>query len=184
MLAFINRGKCRANAKKYILQRITNKEFQAVIVKLDNANEAVAKQIYTTFQRSYKIEAELIGTLNFPPLSRTVNDIKNSQTLFYGLYDDTQLEGVIELLIINDRLEINSLTVDPKHFRKGIADKLICYVLSECVTSTAETTAIVETAVVNEPAIKLYKKHDFVEFKRWTPDHGIEKLAMIRTGIV
>ena len=37
---------------------------------------------------------------------------------------------------------------------------------------------MVETAVVNTPAINLYKKHGFVEFKRWTPAHGIEKLAM------
>ncbi len=38
--------------------------------------------------------------------------------------------------------------------------------------------ARVETAVANTPAINLYKKHGFVEFKRWTPSHGIEKLAM------
>lgn len=86
-----------------------------MIVKLNNANEAVAKQIYTTFQRSYKIEAELIGALNFPPLSRTVTDIHNSQTLFYGFYDDTQLAGVIELAVSDKQLEINSLTVDPEH---------------------------------------------------------------------
>lgn len=173
-------------AECYYLQSIQLKMlqqgFQSMIAKLDNANEAVAKQIYTTFQRSYKIEAELIGTQNFPPLSRTVNDIHNSQTLFYGFYDDTQLAGVIELVIINERLEINSLTVDPKHFRKGIADKLIRYALTNFIETAS--TAIVETAVVNEPAIKLYKKHDFVEFKRWTPEHGIEKLAMLRTGIV
>lgn len=169
-------------AECYYLQPIQLKmlqqEFQSMIAKLDNANEAVAKQIYTTFQRAYKIEAELIGTQNFPPLSRTVNDIHNSQTLFYGFYDDTQLAGVIELVIINERLEINSLTVDPKYFRTGIADKLIRYVFSEYLTNAVITTALVETAAVNEPAIKLYKKHGFVEFKRWTPNHGIEKLAM------
>ena len=153
-----------------------------MITKLDNANDFIAQQIYTIFQRSYKIEAELIGTLNFPPLSRTRNDIQSSQTHFYGLYIDDLLAGAIELVIINERLEINSLTVDPKHFRKGIADKLIRYALTNFIETAS--TAIVETAVVNEPAIKLYKKHDFVEFKRWTPDHGIEKLAMIRTGIV
>ena len=38
--------------------------------------------------------------------------------------------------------------------------------------------AIVETAVVNTPAIKLYNKHGFIEFKTWTPSHGIQKLAM------
>ena len=153
-----------------------------MILQLDNSSYTITREIQSVFQRSYKIEAELIGTLNFPPLLRTVTDIQNSQTLFYGFYDDTQLAGVIELVIINERLEINSLTVDPKHFRKGIADKLIRYALINFIETAS--TAIVETAVVNEPAIKLYKKHDFVEFKRWTPDHGIEKLAMIRTGIV
>jgi hypothetical protein len=39
--------------------------------------------------------------------------------------------------------------------------------------------AIVETAVVNLPAINSYKKHGFVEFKRWTPPHGIEKVVML-----
>ncbi|NMM42111.1 GNAT family N-acetyltransferase [Pseudoalteromonas arctica] len=155
-----------------------------MFAKLDNTNKALAKHIYTTFQRSYKIESELIGTLNFPPLLRTVTDIQSSQTLFYGFYDDTQLAGVIELAITNEQLEINSLTVDPDHFRKGIADKLIHYALSECVICAAITTALVETAVVNEPAIKLYKKHGFVEFKRWTPEHGIEKLAMVKSRAV
>ncbi len=37
---------------------------------------------------------------------------------------------------------------------------------------------MVETAVTNLPAINLYKKHGFAEFKRWTPSHGIEKLAL------
>ena len=161
-------------------------KFQSMIVKLDNVNEAVAKQIYTAFQRSYKIEAELIGTQNFPPLSRTVTDIQDSQTLFYGFYDDTQLAGVIELAITNEQLEINSLVVDPEHFRKGIANGLMHFVLNDFVrtASIKPLTSVVETALVNEPAIKLYKKHGFVEFKRWTPEHGIEKLAMIREGIV
>ncbi|MBB1336840.1 MULTISPECIES: GNAT family N-acetyltransferase [Pseudoalteromonas] len=154
--------------------------------KLDNANEAVAKQIYTTFQRSYKIEAELIGAQNFPPLSRTDTDIQNSQTLFYGLYVSESLAGVIELETNNSQLEINSLTVDPEYFRQGIANRLMHFVLND-FASTAPvnlSTIVVETAVVNEPAIKLYKKHGFVEFKRWTPEHGIEKLAMIKSRAV
>ena len=42
------------------------------------------------------------------------------------------------------------------------------------------TQAIVETAVVNAPAIRLYQKHGFNEFKRFTPSHGIEKLALVK----
>ncbi|SFD66889.1 GNAT family N-acetyltransferase [Pseudoalteromonas denitrificans] len=145
-----------------------------MIEKLDNSNEEIANQIFDIFQNSYKIEAQLIGVRDFPPLSRSAKDIKNSKTLFYGFSENTCLAAVIEIVIEDKHLDINSLTVDPKFFRKGIADKLITYVLEEFDL----TGAVVETAVVNKPAINLYKKHGFVEFKKWTPSHGIEKLAM------
>jgi ribosomal protein S18 acetylase RimI-like enzyme len=145
-----------------------------MIKKLDNSNEEVANQIFTIFQNSYEIEALLIGTLDFPPLLRSAIDIENSKTLFYGFSENECLVASIEIVIENKQLEINSLTVEPDYFRKGIASKLINYVLEKFDF----TEAIVETAVVNKPAINLYKKHGFVEFKRWTPSHGIEKLAM------
>ncbi len=147
-----------------------------MIIKLENSNEEIANRIYTIFQNSYKIEAQLIGVLDFPPLLRSVKDIVNSKTKFYGFNDSESdcLAAVIEIVIEEKRLDIHSLTVDPKYFRKGIADKLISYALE----AFDFTDAIVETAVVNQPAINLYSKHGFVEFKRWTPSHGIEKLAM------
>ena len=145
-----------------------------MIIKIDNSNEDVANNIFTVFQRSYKVEAQLIGTLEFPPLFRSAKDIENSTTHFYGFLENECLAAVIEIEIVDKQLKIDSLTVDPAYFRQGIANKLINYVLTE-INFTA---AIVETAVVNTPAINLYQKHGFVEFKRWTPSHGIEKLAM------
>jgi len=152
-----------------------------MIKRLDNSNGEVATQIFTIFQKSYKMEAQLIAAVDFPPLLRSTKDIGNSKSLFYGFSQDECLAAVIEIVIENKRLDINSLTVDPNYFRKGIADKLINYVLEQF--NFAE--AIVETAVANTPAINLYKKHGFVEFKRWTPSHGIEKLAMsVKSGLV
>lgn len=145
-----------------------------MIEQLNHSNEAVASQIYTVFQNSYKIEAMLIGTLNFPPLSRNTKNIADSTTNFYGFSVNGILAAVIEITYDNDHLHINSLTVEPSYFKQGIASKLINHVL----TNHNFSQATVETAVVNIPAIKLYKKHGFVEFKRFTPDHGIEKLAM------
>ena len=145
-----------------------------MIKKLDNSNAKVANEIFTVFQRSYKIEAQLIGTLDFPPLSRSAKNIEHSTSLFYGFSEKESLAAVIEIVIKGNLLEIDSLTVDPNYFRQGIADKLISYVLNNINL----TRAVVETAVVNIPAINLYKKHGFVVFKRWTPSHGIEKLAM------
>jgi len=145
-----------------------------MITKLENMNKDVADKIYTVFQNSYQVEAQLIGTLNFPPLSRGVKDIANSINEFYGFIVDGCLAAVVEIAVENKHLEINSLTVDPKYFRKGIASKLISFILN----GFDSTKITVETAVVNEPAIILYKKHGFVEFKRWIPSHGIEKIAM------
>jgi ribosomal protein S18 acetylase RimI-like enzyme len=145
-----------------------------MITKLDNSNEDVANQIFIVFQNSYKVEAQLIGVVDFPPLMRSANDIENSKTQFYGFSKNQCLAAIIEIVIENEHLEIHSLTVDPNYFRKGLANKLLSYVLKTIVFSEA----IVETAVVNIPAINLYKKHGFVEFKRWTPSHGIQKLAM------
>ena len=145
-----------------------------MITKLEHSIEKIAQQIFTVFQNAYKIEAQLIGALDFPPLSRSAKDIQNSTTQFYGFIDNNCLAGVIEIVIENKRLEIDSLTVNTHYFRKGIAHKLIDYVL----TIMAVSEAMVETAVANLPAINLYKKHGFVEFKRWTPSHGIEKLTM------
>tara|TARA_R110000803_G_scaffold210817_2_gene283947 strand:- start:2685 stop:3188 length:504 start_codon:yes stop_codon:yes gene_type:complete len=147
---------------------------RSMITKLESSNEIVADQIHTIFQNSYKVEAQLIGVLDFPPLLRSVRDIVNSKTDFYGFSDNNCLAAIIEIKINEKHLDIHSLTVDPMYFRKGIADKLINYVLKAFVIKVA----IVETAVVNKPAINLYKKHGFLEFRRWTPSHGIEKLAM------
>lgn len=145
-----------------------------MISKLDNTNKDVAHKIFTIFQNSYKIEAQLIGTLDFPPLLRCAKDIGHSKAQFYGFSENKCLAAIVEIVIEDKHLEINSFTVDPSYFRKGIADKLLSYVLRIVDFSDA----IVETAVLNIPAINLYKKHGFVEFKRWTPSHGIEKLAM------
>ena len=126
-----------------------------MITKLDNSNGEVANQIFTIFQSSYKIEAQLIGTLDFPPLLRSANDIENSKSYFYGYSENECLAAIIEIVHDGKYLEINSLTVDPNYFRKGIANKLIIYVLE----SFDFSKATVETAVVNTPAINLYKNH-------------------------
>ena len=145
-----------------------------MIKLLDHANNDTALQIYEVFQSAYQIEANLIGVKDFPPLSRSTKDIQNSTTQFYGFKEGTSLAAVVEFTLHNETIEIDSFTVSPNYFRKGIANKLLGYVLSQFDF----TQAIVETAAANTPAINLYKKHGFVEFKRWIPSHGIPKLAM------
>jgi hypothetical protein len=56
-----------------------------MINKLDHSNEKVGNQIFTVFQNSYKVEAQLINTCNFPPLSRSIKDIKTQKHYFMVL---------------------------------------------------------------------------------------------------
>ncbi len=92
------------------------------------------------------------------------------------MQEGRQLRAVIEVELASDVLEIHSLVVAPEFFRKGIAGQLLQHVFS---LGDFEKT-LVETASKNKPAILLYEKHGFKEIKRWTPEHGIEKVAMLR----
>lgn len=70
-----------------------------MIIKLEHSHEAVAKGIYRVFQNAYKVEAKLIGTLSFPPLSRSAKDIGNSTTHFYGFHENNSLAAIIEIVV-------------------------------------------------------------------------------------
>ncbi len=76
-----------------------------MIIKLEHSSEKIAEQIFTVFQNAYKIEAQLIGAHDFPPLSRSAKDIQNSMTQFYGFIENNCLAGVIEIVIEIKRLK-------------------------------------------------------------------------------
>lgn len=145
-----------------------------MIRELNNKHKVMTEQIFDVFQNAYQVEAALIHADNFPPLNRTIEDIAHATTQFYGYFESDNLAGVIEVKVDGQRLEIDSLTVDPTYFRKGIAKKLLIWLLEHFEFSQV----LVETAVENTPAIALYQKVGFVEFKRWTPAHGIPKVAL------
>ena len=147
-----------------------------MITTLAHHKRTIAEQIHSVFQASYKLEAKLIQAQNFPPLKRTVEQIAQSNNVFIAMHEGRQLSAVIEMELASDVLEIHSLVVAPEFFRKGIAGQLLQHVFS---LGDFEKT-LVETASKNKPAILLYEKHGFKEIKRWTPEHRIEKVAMLR----
>jgi len=134
----------------------------------------MSELIYSIFQRSYQVEAKLIGSKNFPPLTRTAKNIQETSQSFFGLWSSKRLAGVIEVELSGLTLSICSLVVDPDFFRQGVASQLIDFL----VKSLDYQEAYVETAVANLPAIKLYQKHGFTEVKQWTPQHGIKKIQL------
>ena len=153
-----------------------NNLLQKMIKKLQNNDIEISKKIRSVFQVSYKVEAKLLRAVNFPPLKRPLESYVNSNTEFFGYLKNKELAGVIEIDHNDNYTHINSLVIDPKFFRQGIARKLI-----EFVFNTFDSNLfVVETGLENGPATELYKKFDFKEVKQWNTGHGIRKIRFER----
>lgn len=148
-----------------------------MIVKLQNADSETAHKIRAVFQVSYAIEAEILKAVDFPPLKRTLESFINSTNTFYGYQKDKVLAAVIEIDHTNSSIHIQSLVVNPKYFRQGIASKLIDFVFN----TYSSSMFTVETGVENNPATALYKKYHFKEVKQYDTDHGVRKIRFERS---
>ena len=146
-----------------------------MIIQIDNQDIYNAKEIHYVFQASYKVEANLINAIDFPPLKRSVKDFLGCNNLFYGYYFEDELVGVIEIKNTGISSHIQSLVVRPDQFRKSIASKLLSFTLQ----NSNYKIFTVETAVDNFPAINLYQKFLFKEVKKWNTNHGIRKVKFV-----
>lgn len=75
----------------------------------------------------------------------------------YIIYEENnEILGCLVYEHIYDRIEIDYIAVDSKHRRKGIADKLIEYIIN-----LGDFSLSLEVNIKNNIAINLYKKHGF-----------------------
>lgn len=146
---------------------------QVAISKLKHEDESISEQIRGVFQASYKVEAQLLGAKDFPPLKRPLEKFIHSQTDFYGYHVNDNLAAVMEIQQVPKKVEINSFVVLPSFFRRGIGNQLLEYLFQNFETSLFT----VETGAENIPAITLYEKHGFKLVKKWMTEIGIEKVA-------
>ena len=146
-----------------------------MIQKIEHSKKSEAEEISRVFQVSYKIEARLLGAKKFPPLSRTIISYKNSKNDFFGFYEHNNIVAVIEMKREQLSMHIQSLVVDPKYFRLGIASKLIRFVLNQYESNQFT----VETGRDNAPARKLYERFGFRLVKTYTATEDIVKVRFM-----
>lgn len=106
---------------------------------------------------AYKVEAEIIGYDDIPPLKDTVNTLKQCEETFFGYYINEELCAAISVKVIDNEVDIHRLIVHPDHFRKGIAQKLLTFIERQFDKRIIK----VATGSKNKPAITLYKKNGF-----------------------
>ncbi|MEP3092103.1 MAG: GNAT family N-acetyltransferase [Ekhidna sp.] len=118
------------------------------------------------------VEAKLLNAKDFPPLKRSIEDLLNAESEFYGYHDGTTIVAVLEVKSEEEVTHIQSLVVDPQFFRKGIASKLLDFLF----TSFESSLFTVETGAENKPAIALYERFGFEKVQQWMTEVGIEKV--------
>lgn len=120
----------------------------------------VAEQLLSVQLPAYRIEAELIGFWDIPPLRDTTETMMESGETFVGYRIEGELAGFISYEDEGDALDICRMVVHPNYFRRGIAKSLVEYVLEG---AGKHKRVKVSTGAGNKPAIALYRSFGFAD---------------------
>ena len=142
-----------------------------MIKKINNKDIEISKKIYNIFQKSYKIEAKILNVSKFPPLERSIENIINSDTLFFGFFIKKKIVSIIETENNFQSIHIQSLVVCPNYFRQGIGKKMI----NKIIKDTSKNITV-ETGLKNHPARSLYEFLGFKKNRIYKARYGIKKI--------
>ncbi|MFJ7727626.1 GNAT family N-acetyltransferase [Neobacillus sp. NPDC097160] len=129
-----------------------------MIKKLDLHNLSLVKELFELQTASYLVEAKLIDFFEIPPLKETMDELKECGESFFGFFEGEKLAAALSYTIDGEELTICRMVVHPKHFRKGIAQRLL-----EEVENNKKALRVfkVSTGKDNTPAKSLYLKNGY-----------------------
>lgn len=140
-----------------------------MIKLLDNKTQEIAEEIVRLQKASYKVEAELIGFMQIPPLLEETEDIIKSSETYYGYFIDGSLAGIIAYVVEDAVLDICKVAVHPDYFKRGVARQLLQYVEKK----SGINKIIVSTGLKNNPAVQLYLGSGFTKVKEFEVEKGL-----------
>ena len=128
------------------------------LVRLDLSDPEIAAQLLALQRRAYRVEADLVGSDDIPPLRESLEELVGSGEIFLGALEDGVVVGAISWKLLDRTLDIHRLVVDPAQFRSGIGVSLVRAALEAEPTAVR---AIVQTGAANDPARRLYVGEGF-----------------------
>lgn len=131
---------------------------EALVTPLEIGDPAVASEVIALQRRSYRVEAELLGSESIPALGESLEELQGSGETFLGAYVGSTLAAFVSWKLDGDVLDLHRLVVDPPFFRRGLGSLLVDAALT---AEPAATRAIVQTGRENEPAKALYRRLGF-----------------------
>ena len=112
----------------------------------------------------------------FPPLERTVEEVRTVDETFLAAFMGAELVGAVSVCSDPEGMGMNiaSLVVSPQFQRQGVGTVLLASVL----TAHGVGDITVQTGAKNAPALSLYARAGFLEFRRWLV--GREPLELVK----
>lgn len=146
---------------------------------LNMSDPAVAADVWRLQHMAYKIEAELIGYADIPPLRDTIESLRACKETFFGIRSDGDGELIAVIACEQDgtHATICRMMVHPQHHRQGYATKLM--VAAERHYIHCETMSV-STGSANEPAVRLYLSRGFVPRREYEPIPGLTLREFIK----
>ncbi len=124
-----------------------------------------------------------LGTLinpNFTKLFNLENILNSTYDYIIGYYDNNDLIAFLHITKSYETIDIVNIVTDSKYRNKGIASVLIDHLL----TMFNDTkTIMLEVNEHNNPAINLYKKHNFVEMYRRKKYYGNDDALIMKRDV-
>lgn len=143
------------------------------ISRLRHHDPVVAMAIVALQRKAYKVEADMLGYPDLPPLKETPADIMGSTDNFSGIASRGTLAAVISTEDTGDSTLISRLCVAPDCTRRGYGLRLVRHVLD-----LARGTVMVSTAQANVPALGLYRKLGFETCREWDTQDGLALVTL------
>jgi ribosomal protein S18 acetylase RimI-like enzyme len=140
------------------------------LVCLDLSDRSTAVELLELQRRAYRVEADLIGSDEIPPLRETLAELQSCGETFLGARVDSVLLGAISWRCDGDTIDLHRLVVHPAHFRTGVGSALVRGALA---TESPARHAIVQTGASNDPALALYRREGFVPTGDFEPLPGL-----------
>ncbi len=134
------------------------REVVSVIEELDLNDMKLVLEVLLLQQTAYRIEAELIGLEEVPPLLDSPQTLKDSGETFFVYRSGERIAGAASCMQTAKELLICRMMVHPECFRQGIADALLTHMERLAVPGMKLK---VTTGTRNLPAMQLYAKHGF-----------------------
>ncbi len=141
-----------------------------MIKEINIRDRKTAEKIFALQQSAYRVEADLTGFPELPPLKESLDDLMNCGEQFLGFFAGDGILGAVSFKMTEEYIDIHRVMTDPRYFRKGIACRLLHYLEKNKANGKR---LIVSTGAENRPAILLYEKLGFVKTSRETVEGGL-----------